>query len=622
VVKLKPAADIQRLVATIETWQFRGDDGRLSYYDVELDRSFHLTTIHVLKVNRGSADLLAHRLPAQKAQVYWAEAGIFTPVAEQFTQAAFEQFSQAAYEQFAQAAFEQFSQAVYEQFAQAAFEQFSQAAYEQFVQATYEQFSHTLHEQFSQAVFEQFTQALFEQFSQAAFEQFALAAFEQFSQAAFEQFALAVYERFAQAAFEQFSQALFEQFSQAVFEQFALAAFEQFSQAAFEQFAQAVYEQFAQAAFEQFSQAGFEGFTQAVYEQFTAAAYEAFSLAAYEAIRASLGNLLHDTAFRSEIDKLIRDLIAAYQAEYRAKVEGQAALSQINATAAHAVSRGAGTVVAVIDTGVYYNHWFLQGAIAPGGVDLVDGDLDANDVGDGVDNNGNGLVDEGIGHGTFVAGLVRLVAPDAKILPIRAQDSDGGGWSFLVAEAILYAAASGADVINLSLSIPENSRVIREAVEQAVRSGAVVVAAAGNQGQQLALYPAALTPVIGVAAVDGRGAKAGFSNYGNRSVAVAAPGVELYGPYPAGAGFAWWSGTSFSTALVSGEAALLAAALPGGDIRRVYAVVDAITNSAKWLGSIDPVYGQHLGRGQVDVHAATAGDNVAGNSRKPRTDGR
>ena len=217
---------------------------------------------------------------------------------------------------------------------------------------------------------------------------------------------------------------------------------------------------------------------------------------------AAMVELTEDSVFEATVAGLLQELVAAYQAEYRAKAEGQIALSQINVPQAQAYSTGAGTVVAVIDTGIYLNHWFLADAIAPGGIDLVGGDLVPNDEGDGIDNNGNGLVDEGVGHGTFIAGLILLVAPDAKLLPIRAQDSDGGGWSFIVAEAIYRAVDAGADVINLSLSIPKKSMVLGDAIEYAASAGVVVVAAVGNDAQKLRLYPAALKGVIGVAAVD------------------------------------------------------------------------------------------------------------------------
>ncbi|MBI2965886.1 MAG: S8 family serine peptidase, partial [Chloroflexi bacterium] len=164
---------------------------------------------------------------------------------------------------------------------------------------------------------------------------------------------------------------------------------------------------------------------------------------------------------------------------------------------------------------------------------------------------------------------------------------------------------AGANVINLSLSIPESSRVLQEATDYAATNGVVVIAAAGNDGQKVALYPAAYDHVIGVGAVDSKNQKASFSNYGNRSVAVVAPGADLYGPYPVPGtmGMAYWSGTSFSTALVTGEAALLFQ-LEAGHRKAADRVTRTILESATSLEDIDPVYGDQLGRGLIDLYAA------------------
>ena len=547
VLKLTPSGDIGEILAHANT--ANGLKG-----EAVLEKSFPQTTIHVLGGEGWDPRAVALRLN-QLDEVIWAEAGIITPTVES--------------EAFSQSAFEQFSAAAFEQFSAAAFEQFSAAAYEQF----------------SAAAFEQFTAAAFESFSQSAFEQFSAAAFEGFSAAAFEQFSAAAFESFSQSAFEQFSAAAYESFSAAAFEQFSMAAYEGFSAAAFEQFSAAAFEGFSAAAFEAFSQAFYEAFSQAVYEQFVAAVTAA----------------LEDAALRSVIDQLATDLILSIRSWQQVAAEGQIALDQINVPQAQAHATGAGVVVAVVDTGIALDHWFVEGAIAQGGVDLIDGDLVPNDEGDGIDNDANGLVDEGVGHGTFIAGLVHLVAPDAKLLPIRVQDSDGGGWSFIVAEGIYKAVDAGADVINISLSIPEKSWVLEEAIQYAMDAGVVVVAAAGNYGVRGDLFPAALNleNVLGVAAVDSAGRLAAFSNYGERTVEVVAPGVELYGPYPGGTGMAYWSGTSFSAGLVSGEVALAHGLYGTGP-----AAAEATTATAILLPDVDPAYNCCLGSGLIDALGA------------------
>jgi subtilisin family serine protease len=336
----------------------------------------------------------------------------------------------------------------------------------------------------------------------------------------------------------------------------------------------------------------------------------------YESLDAVIATLNEDPDFRLLLQKLVLDFIEAIRAEQLARATSQFALDQINAAEAQSTATGRGVVVAVVDTGVYPTHWFLRDSVLPG-IDLVDGDNDPTDVGNGHDDNGNGLVDEGVGHGTFIAGLIHLVAPDARILPIRVQNDEGDGWSFLVAEGIYRAVHAGANVVNLSLSVPATSEVLKSMVDYATQRGVVVVAAAGNDGEKVAMYPATYANVIGVAAVDSNNQKAVFSNYGNRGVDVAAPGVDLYGPYPVPGttGMARWSGTSFSTALVSGEAALVFQVVSprltqsdpkagGANVANV--VMEKVLTTASSLRKSDPEFGTQMGRGLVNLQAAVA----------------
>jgi subtilisin family serine protease len=238
--------------------------------------------------------------------------------------------------------------------------------------------------------------------------------------------------------------------------------------------------------------------------------------------------------------------------------EDQQALARIRAQEAWARSRGSGVVVAVLDTGVDVAHPQLVGHLAAGAADLLDGDADPSDQPDGADSDGDGLVDEAVGHGTFVAGLILSVAPDARILPVRILDSDGVGSAVDIARGVEIAVERGARVVNLSLGMEIESEVLEEVIEENAREkGIVFVSSGGNGNSDRPQYPAGQSEVMGVAATTPGDAKAPFSNWGSW-LSVAAPGEGLVSLLPAG-GMGRWSGTSFASALASGHAAVLVA---------------------------------------------------------------
>ena len=107
--------------------------------------------------------------------------------------------------------------------------------------------------------------------------------------------------------------------------------------------------------------------------------------------------------------------------------------------------------MAVLDTGVG-PHPDLQPVLLPGH-DFIDDDNVPDDVGDGLDNDNDGVTDEGVGHGTHVAGIIHAIAPGARILPVRVLDSDAQGSVFAIAQGIRYAVDQKARVINLSLGL-------------------------------------------------------------------------------------------------------------------------------------------------------------------------
>jgi subtilisin family serine protease len=276
----------------------------------------------------------------------------------------------------------------------------------------------------------------------------------------------------------------------------------------------------------------------------------------------------------------------------------QYALDSINLAGAHSISTGANTIIAVVDTGVQLNHPALAGRITTVQADFIDGDGVANDEPNGLDDDGDGEVDESTGHGTHVAGIAHLVAPDAQIMPIRALDSDGMGDAFLVAEAILFAVDNGADVINLSLGTSEESDLLEDVIEEAVESGVVVIAAAGNLGSTQEVYPAAEECALAVTSIGPTDLRSNFASY-SAWVDLAAPGESIYSSFPVD-GYAWWSGTSMAAPFAAGQAALLLSYDVSLD---VLDVADLIGGTAQPLNLGNPLRRSLLGAGKINVFA-------------------
>jgi subtilisin family serine protease len=282
----------------------------------------------------------------------------------------------------------------------------------------------------------------------------------------------------------------------------------------------------------------------------------------------------------------------------------QYATTNLNLEAAHGVTRGAGSVVAVIDTGVQLDHPELSGGLTQARYDFIDDDGVPADDANGLDDDGDGETDELTGHGTHVAGIVRLAAPEARIMPLRALNSDGWGNVFVLAEAINYAAKNGADVVNLSLSSAHQSEVLEDLFGDDDDDGSngqdmVLVAAAGNDNDSLLQYPAAEEGAIAVTSVDQEKKKSDFANYGPW-VTIAAPGTDIYSPFPTNQ-YAMWSGTSMAAPFVAGQAALIRSLQPSASSG---CVTNIIRTTGQSLTTSDPTYAGQLG-GHADVGAST-----------------
>jgi hypothetical protein len=244
------------------------------------------------------------------------------------------------------------------------------------------------------------------------------------------------------------------------------------------------------------------------------------------------------------------------RAPTRERYSQQRAAKLVGLESAQMVSAGRGTVVAVLDTGVEPCHPLLRGHLAAGGLDLIDGDLEPWENRDGVDQDLDGDLDEAAGHGTFVASIVALVAPRARILPYRVLDDDGGGTAYHVALALVDAIDREVDVINLSLSYRRRSTVVDLLLEEAADRGIVVVAAAGNDGSGSLPFPAVDSHVLAVGALNADATRlAEFSNRGAGDL-VAAPGREVYGALDGGA-YGHSTGTSMAAPFAAGGAAMV-----------------------------------------------------------------
>jgi subtilisin family serine protease len=262
---------------------------------------------------------------------------------------------------------------------------------------------------------------------------------------------------------------------------------------------------------------------------------------------------------------------------------------------------GAGITVAIIDTGVDFSHPALQPVLLPG-YNFVNDSLTPSELTDltpemaaALQQSTTSILDSqnlvqlnaftvailtqsttsildgppaAFGHGTMTAGLVHLIAPGARIMPLKAFAGDGSSDLFNIQRAIYYAADHGANVINMSFELLQSSSTVQSAIQYALSKNVVVVAASGNDGQQIVVYPAAYNSVVGVGSTDNSDVKSTFTNFGTNAVFIAAPGEGVITTYPGGNYAAGW-GTSFSSPIIAGEAALVLQARPGyhpGDV--------------------------------------------------------
>jgi len=356
------------------------------------------------------------------------------------------------------------------------------------------------------------------------------------------------------------------------------------------------------------------------------------------------GAKIHAASTASGGIRISSTLISYYTSYAASAYVNQPATDVINLDAAQKIANGTGAVVALIDTGADFTHPVLKNSLVAGW-DFINNSSGGQEVAqlndqettpilditcpDGTDGgpDGSGCFDQettpildggtaivlqqettpildqsatavldskkypAYGHGTMVAGLIHLVAPQAKIMPIRAFGAEGNATVSQIVDAISFAIAHHVDVINMSFSLKMNSSAIGAALGQAYNAGIICVASAGNDGSSALVYPAAYGNVTGVAGTNNSLSRSTWSNYGTPLVSLAAPDEGLISTYPL-QHYAQVSGTSFSAPLVSGAAALLV------DINRhtnQSLAASELASSAHHLDS-------SLGAGELDLY--------------------
>jgi subtilisin family serine protease len=293
-----------------------------------------------------------------------------------------------------------------------------------------------------------------------------------------------------------------------------------------------------------------------------------------------------------------RTLVSFFGSTVPSNYTAQAATSIIRLGDARAATNLTGSgVVAIIDTGADPNHPALINVLAPGydftreqagfselldlnptvAAQLQQSSTSILDAQNTLQLNGSALailnqsstsildqsstsiLDSSLaefGHGTMTAGLVHLIAPTAKIMPLKAFRADGSSNLSDIIRAIYYAADHGANVISMSFSVSQPSPGLQAAVQYALSKNLILVAASGNDGLKTLVYPASYNSVIGVGSSTNTDLRSTFSNYGSGVVIFAAPGEGVVTTYP-GASYAAGWGTSFSAPMVAGSAALV-----------------------------------------------------------------
>lgn len=306
----------------------------------------------------------------------------------------------------------------------------------------------------------------------------------------------------------------------------------------------------------------------------------------------------------------------------------QASDHDIDAPEAWDIETGdASIVIAIIDTGVDWDHPDVAANVWNNADEIVDGsDTDGNGYVDDIRGwdfvNGDNNPMDDHSHGTHCAGIAGAVTNNSvgiagvswncTIMPVKGLNSAGEGSTTNLSNAITYAAGNGADVISMSWGSYSSSSTINNALNYAYDNGVVLVGAAGNEGISSKFYPAAYDRVIAVSATDSSDAEASFSNYGSW-VDVAAPGVSIYSTI--------WndtygnkSGTSMSCPHVAGLVGLLLSKNSSLTQMEVRTILRSTTDSV--------TSGRYIGLGRINAYRAIQVDSTTIANLSSSLDGR
>ena len=248
-------------------------------------------------------------------------------------------------------------------------------------------------------------------------------------------------------------------------------------------------------------------------------------------------------------------------------------------------------LVAVIDTGVDWNHPDLAGNYDASGYDWVNMDDDPmDDSGHGT--HCTGVIAAMINNGMGIAGLAQV-----RVMAEKSLDQFGVGYADELANAVIHATNQSADIISMSWGGSYYSELVYEALRYAYDSEVLLIASAGNEAAYLKAYPAAYKEVVAVTATDQNDDPASFTNYGDW-VEVAAPGVDIYSTVWDDS-YVSKSGTSMSSAHVAGVAALIWSQFP--NVTRDW-IRAQLRYTADDLG--DPGFDEYYGYGRINARRA------------------